>query len=155
MSIQRIFSLFICVLAVFGIVGSLKLPMFNPDGIVYEGFLPLIYSIALLIAGIALFFIDKNKEKVDFRGWLTEGSKNKAFVFFLCNVLLVILVYLFGVLIAMLAYSVVSCMFIKRQTWKGIILFSVFYVAAIYLVFVILLKMPFDRGIIFDKIAGY
>jgi hypothetical protein len=61
---------------------------------------------------------------------------------------------MFGVLIAMLVYSFFGCLALKRQTWKGITLFSVFYVAAVYFVFIVVLKMPFDSGIIIDLVLG-
>jgi hypothetical protein len=143
-----------CVLAVFGVVGALKLPMFNAAGNIYEGVAPLVYSLALFVSGVVLFFMDKTGEKFSIRSWLVQGAKNKAFVFFMLNVLLVIMVYMFGVLIAMLVYSFLSCLALKRQTRMGIILFSVFYVAAVYFVFIVALKMPFDSGIIIDLVLG-
>jgi hypothetical protein len=154
MSIQRVFSLFICIIALFGIIGSGNLPLFTV-GNISDGFAPLLYSLILFVSGVVLFFSGKTKEKFNIREWLLEGAHGKAFVFFLLNILLLILLVIFGPFISMLVFSVLAGFALKRQTPRNMVLFSVVYTIFVYLIFVVILKMPFDRGFIFDLMLGY
>ena len=156
MGVQRIFSLFIFLIALVGIFGSRGLPLFTV-GNISNGFTPLLYSLCLLLASIVLFFQGKQKsgEKINFREWLLQGARGKAFVFFLLNILMVVLLPVFGSFISMLAFSVLVCLTLKQLSLRVLILFSVVYVVIIYILFVFLLKMPFPRGLIFDLMLGY
>jgi hypothetical protein len=149
MSIQRVFSLFICIIALFGIIGSRNLPLVTV-GNISEGFAPLLYSLSLLVSGVILFFSDKSKEKFSIRTWLLEKAHGKAFVFFLLNILLLIMCLIFGSFIAMLVFSILAGFALKRQTPRNMVLFSIVYVIIVYLTFVVILKMPFGKGIIFE-----
>lgn len=149
MSFQRIFALFICIIALFGIIGSLKVPLVTVGNIA-EGFAPLLYSLVLFMCGIFMFISDKSGEKLNIRRWFLEGAHGKAFGFFLLNILFLILLFVFGSLIAVLAFSILASFVLKRQTPQGAVSFSIIYTIAFYVVFVVLLKMQFDRGIIFE-----
>jgi hypothetical protein len=155
MSIQRIFSLFGCIIALFGIVGSLRVPLYNKGieslGI---GVFPLVYSLALLLFGVIVFFSDKSDKKFNFRV-LLEGPGRKIFVFFLLNILLLLMVFLFGPFIAVLVFSILACFNFKRQTMRSIVLFSVIFTIVFYVIFVRIFKIPFARGEIFEMLGWY
>jgi hypothetical protein len=151
MSLQRLFSLLIGAIGLLGIVGSRNLALFAQEN-VGTGFMPMLNSVVVLVFSVVLFITDKSKEKVDFHKLVVEGDPNKAFVFFLLNILLIILLYFFGPVIAMLGFTFLVCMVLKRYTLTSMVLFSIIWVGSIYFVFVVLLKIPFDRGIIFDML---
>lgn len=154
MSLRRIFSLFICIVALCGIIGSRNLSLFA-DGSISNGFAPLLYSLILAVCGIFLFFSDKTREKLNIRAWLVNVDRRKACLFFLLNVLLLIMLFFFGLIISMFVFSILSGYTLKRQAKKSMVLFSVIYVIGVYFVFVMVLKMPFDRGLVFDLIWRY
>jgi ammonia channel protein AmtB len=151
MSLQRIFSLFIGIISLVGIIGSRKLPLFT-SGNIAEGFAPLFYSLGLFVCAVLLFFLDKSKEKFHVRASLLQGAPAKAVVFFLFNILMLILLYLFGPFIAMLVFSILAGVTLKRQTLRTLILFSAVFVGFVYFIFVVIVKLPFDNGIIFDMV---
>jgi hypothetical protein len=114
------------------------------------GFAPLFFSLGLLLCAVLLFVLDKSGEKFDVRLSLLKGEHGKAFVFFLLNIGMLILMYLFGPIVAMLVFSILVCISLKRQTSRGLILFSVIWVGILYFIFAVLLKIPFDKGIVFE-----
>ena len=151
MTIQRIFSVGCCVLAVLGMIGSLKTPLVA-KGMFSRGFLPLVYSFGVFLFGVLLFFSDKSKEKFIFRTSLLQGTGGKAFAFFLLGLLLILLLYVFGPFIAIFCFSFLACFVLKRHTLRIMILFSVIFTIAYYLVFIVYLKVPFRRGILFEML---
>ncbi len=138
-----------CIIALFGIFGSLSLPMFA-RGNISSGFAPMLYSAILLICGIFIFFSNKGGEKIHIFKWLLQGDRKKALIFFLLNLLLFVMLLLFGLPISMFVFCLLACYALKRQTKKSVILFSVIYAVCLYIVFAVLLQIPFDRGLIFD-----
>ena len=152
MSVQRIFSVFCCVVALLGINGALKVPLVINVG-PGPGLMPLIYSTGLLICGLFIFFSDKSSRKFNFRASLLTGVGGKAFVFFLLNFLLLLLLYAFGPFIAILVFSILTCFVLKRQTPRNMILFSIINTFAIYYIFVVLFKISFQRGLVFRMLG--
>jgi hypothetical protein len=122
------------------------------NGVIAEGFAPLLYSLGLVICGVLLFIFDKSPEKFNFRAALMQGAHGKALAFFLLNILMLILLFLFGPLIAMFAFSISACLVLKRLTPRIMLLFSAVFVIVIYFIFVILVKLPFGEGIIFEML---
>ena len=154
MSIQQFFSLFCCLVAAVGIFGALKVPLVR-GMLPGPGFLPLVYSIGLLIAGALLFFTDKSKKKINIRASLLTGAGRKAFIFFLLNWFLIVLVYAFGISVAMLVFTFLACFALKRQTPLSVVLFSIINTVVFYIIFVVLFQLPFERGIIFRMLGWY
>ena len=154
MSLHRIFSLICCIFAIVGVIWALKVPLTYLGG-PGPGFTPLLYSVALFFFGVLFFFQDKSNKKFNFRASLLTGTGGKAFVFFLFNILLLLLIYAFGPFVAILVFSVLACFVLKRQTWRSIVLFSIITTTAFYYVFVVLFKISFQRGIIFRMLGWY
>ena len=159
MSIQRIFSLLCCIIALLGIFGSLQQPLTNTIAYNVEtigrGFLPLLYSLASFFFGVFLFFSDKNNKKFNFSASLLMGPGCKALVFFLLNILLIVLFYIFGSFIAVFVFSILACIVFKRLSLRLMFLFSIVFTGVFYFIFVTLLKTAFRRGIIFEMLGWY
>jgi hypothetical protein len=152
MSLQRIFSLFIGIIGLLGIVGSIKLPLLTTHNI-GPGFLPLVFSLGLLFCAVLLFFLDKSEEKFHVRESLLQGAPGKALVFFLLNVMMLILMYFFGPLPAMIVFSILALISLKRLTLSKLTVFSIVWVGILYFIFAVLLKIPFEKGIIFEMVG--
>lgn len=155
MSLSRIFSLFCCVLASLGIIGSLKVPLITRGQVVGPGpgFFPLVFSSALIVLSAYSFIRDRGAKKFNVRMSLFTGLGKKALIFFLLNCLLLLLVYAFGLLIAMLVFSLLSCVALQRQTLRSTVLFSFVNTAVFYVVFAMLFKMAFPRGMVFRMLG--
>jgi uncharacterized membrane protein len=140
------------IFALLGIIGSLKLSLFTAGTAGYLGpaFTPVLYSLVLFICGIVLFVSDKSGKKLNIRTWILEEAHRKAFAFFLLSILLLILFYIFGPFIAVLAFCILSCLTLKSQTLRGVIIFSIVFTIVFYVGFIVLLKVQFDSGIIFE-----
>jgi hypothetical protein len=149
MSLQRIFSLFITIISAAGIAGSLKLAMTAPHNI-GPGFAPLVFSLGLLLCAFFLFVQDKSEGKYDVLVSLLKGVAGKAFVFFLLNILMLILMWFLGSVAAMIIFSILACIVLKRQTLPELILFSIVWIGILYFIFAVLLKIPFEQGLIFE-----
>ncbi len=153
LSLQRIFSLILCMFALGGFIGVQGLALFA-NGSISSGFAPLLYSLILFFCGIILFLSDKTKEKMNFHA-LLQGDHKKALIFFFLNMLLLIMLFLFGPVISMFIFSVLVGFVLKRQSRKSVVLFSIIFVLCIYFVFISLLKMPFQMGLVEKMIRGF
>jgi hypothetical protein len=138
--------------ALLGIIGSQKVTLFatGDDGYLGPAFGPVLYSSILFICGIVLFVSDKSGKKLNFISWLHKENHRKAFIYFLLCILLLILLYLVGPFIAVLAFSFLSCLVIKAKTFRNVIIFSIAFTIVFYVGFIILLQVQFDDGIIFE-----
>jgi hypothetical protein len=151
MSLQRIFSLFVAIIGTVGFLGSLTLDMTAPHNI-GPGFTPLVFSLGLLVCAVPMFILDKSDKKFDVRACLLKGEPGKALGFFLFNVVLLILMYLFGTLVAMVVFCILAAVVLKRQTLLKLIVFSIAWVGILYFTFAVLLKVPFERGLVFEML---
>ena len=86
---------------------------------------------------------------------LLQGDHKKALIFFFLNMLLLIMLFLFGPVISMFIFSVLVGFVLKRQSRKSVVLFSIIFVLCIYFVFISLLKMPFQMGLVEKMIRGF
>jgi sulfite exporter TauE/SafE len=68
---------------------------------------------------------------------------------------LLIMLIFFGPIISMLFFSVLVGFLLKRQSKRTVVLFSVIFVFCIYFVFIKLLKMPFEMGLVEKMIRGF
>jgi Tripartite tricarboxylate transporter TctB family. len=146
MSIQRIFSIFVAIISLFGISGSLQLSMTRAKNI-GPGVMPLTYSIILLVISVMLFFSDKDQPKLKWRN-LFKSPTSDAYIFYGLNFLMFFIMYFFGTVPAMFIFCVLSMICLKRQKIPMAIIFSVSWVASLYVIFVVLLKVPFETGIL-------
>jgi len=113
------------------------------------GFFPLIFSSALFILNAFSFFKEKSDKKFNFHESLFSGSRKKAFIFFFLNCLLLLFVYTFGLVIAILVFSLLSGFILKRQDVRSVFLFSAINTFVFYIVFIVLFKMAFPQGMFF------
>lgn len=155
MSLSRIFSLFCCIFASLGIIGSLMVPLVSSGQIAGPGpgFFPLVFSSALLILNVNSLIWDKGNKKFDFHASLLSGSGKKALIFFFLNCFLLLLVYAFGLVIAILIFSLLSGLALKRQSLRSVYIFSFINTFIFYFVFLVLFKMAFPRGVFFRMLG--
>ena len=147
MSLQRVFSIFIGAASLVCVYGSLSLKMFRGTSL-GPGFIPLSCSVLLFICAIVYFFTDNTQPKIQWKS-LLKGTKWDGVVFFLSNIGMFIVLYIFGSIAAMLIFTFASLLLIRRMNVKQAAIFSVGWVATLYIIFVMLLKVNFELGILF------
>jgi hypothetical protein len=148
MTSRRIFSVALAATGVIGIAGALQVDLTARRNI-GPGAMPLIYSCLLLILAVVFFCTDKNEGVLRWSGLWTPPARD-GLVFFGLNVLLLALVYLIGTAAAIVVFSIASLAYLKRMPLPKIVLFSVLWACALYVIFVVLLKVPFERGLLFS-----
>ena len=146
MSMQRVFSIFVALVSVLGLVGAAQLSMTRASNI-GPGAMPMAYSIILLAISVMLFFSDKDQPKIEWRGLFRHPTVD-ALIFFGLNFVMFFLIYLIGTVPAMLAFSILSLLCLKRLSVPMTLVFSGCWVGSLYVIFVALLKVPFATGIL-------
>ena len=147
MSLQRIFSIAMAAVSLIGIYGALPLQMFRGTSL-GPGLMPLLCAVLLFICAVVYFFTDKTQPKIQWKS-LLQGTKWDGVVFFLSNIGMFIILYFFGTIAAMTIFTFASLLLIRRMTVVQAAIFTVGWVAALYLIFVVLLKMNMESGILF------
>jgi hypothetical protein len=148
MSIQQLFSLFMALVSLLGIAGSASLQMTVRHNI-GPGTMPMMYSITLLTLSIFLFFSDMQKrEKIDWSR-ISKCPLVGGWIFYLLCFIMCGLSYLFGFVPPMIAFSISSLLLLKRQKFLKALIFSTVWVAALYVIFVVLLHVPFPHATYF------
>ncbi|MFZ7101447.1 MAG: tripartite tricarboxylate transporter TctB family protein [Peptococcaceae bacterium] len=146
MTIRKSFSIIMAAISLAGITGSFSLRMVRGTSL-GPGMMPLIYSILLLILA-AIFFIQKdNSEKIDWKA-LMQPPVIEGIIFYVLNLVMLLLFYLFGTVASMAIFCIAAQLMLKRMRWKKAVLFSVVWVAALYTLFVLVLQIPFETGIL-------
>lgn len=68
--------------------------------------------------------------------------------FYLCVVLMVVLMYCVGTIPAILVFSITATLFLKRLPLKKNLIFSTLWTTSLYIVFVVLLQIRFEPGLL-------
>ena len=148
MTVQRLFSIIMMTIGAVALAGSLKLPLTSRVG-VGPGTMPLIFSIMLVLLSAAFFFTDeKDAPRIDWRALLMRPTVDGV-VFYLLNFALFVLLYLIGTAPAMVIFGIATQLTLKRQKPSSAVIFSLVWVALLYIIFDRLLYVPFERGVLF------
>ena len=110
------------------------------------GFVPTLIAGTLVVVSI-LGMIQSFREKA-------EPDRMENWVIVLASGIVFFLVFLFGMMISLLAFVFVWLKFYEKTSWKdtGIVLAISF--AIMFGVFVLWLGVPFPRGIVIDAVLG-
>lgn len=147
MSIQKLFSIILLGISSIGIFGSLSLDLLATNN-VGPGFLPLTYSILLATCSIALFFSDKGKESVELKCLLKRPQFDSLF-FYLMTFIFYILAKTIGMIVSIGVFSTILLLQQNKMKKIYIILFEIVFMFIIYVLFVIILGIPFEKGLVF------
>lgn len=129
-----------------GITGSLSLRMLRGTSL-GPGMMPLIYSVLLLILSIIFFIQKDNSEKINWKA-LMQPPSVEGVIFYILNLVMFLLLYLFGTVASMFIFCIATLLILKRMKWKKAVLFSVTWVAALFVLFVLVLQVPFETGVL-------
>lgn len=149
MTIQRMFAMMTAILSILGIYGSSSLQMFRGGNNIGPGFMPMVYSIILILLSAYFILKDKDQAKMSLRQ-IFDQHTIPGWIYYIFNYLMVFLIYLIGMVPAMAVFGVASQYILKRQSLLWATIFTVLWVAAIYILFVVLLQVPFEHGLLFD-----
>jgi len=139
--------LFLALLSVLGIIGSSQLSIAWANNNIGPGAVPMGYSIILLALSAMLFFSNTDQPKIRWRK-LLEHPTVDGWIFFLLNIAMFVMIYLIGTAPAMVIFCIASLLCLKRQSALRAVVFSVLWVGALYFVFVTLLGVPFETGLL-------
>ncbi len=134
-------------IGIIGIVGATKLPLTQVANI-GPGVLPLLSAVALLVLCCAFFIKGKDAPKIKWREMVRPPVLD-GWIFYGLNFVMLTLVYWVGTIAAMFVFTVTALLCARKLSAKRTILFSVFWIGFMYVVFEILLKVPFERGVLF------
>ncbi len=146
MSLVQIFSIIMVIAGALGIYGALQLDIVY-NNIVGPAVMPLIYSIALLAVVAVYFAKGRNAPKIEWNMML-KPPKSDAWIFYILNIVMFILLYLLGTIPSILVFSVGTSLCLKRMNLVKTIVFSALWVAALYFIFVVYLGVQFSTGIL-------
>ena len=110
------------------------------------GFVPTILSCVLVVVSV-LGLLQSFKEKDN-----PDRMENWSIV--LAAVIAFSLVFIFGMIISLMAFVLVWTKFYEKASWKNTVIVLVISFGIIYGVFVVWLMVPFPNGIILDAILG-
>ena len=148
MTVQRLFSIIMITVGAIALAGSLQLPLTSKVG-VGPGTMPLIFSAMLILLSAAFFFTEeKDAPRIDWHALFARPTVD-GLVFYLLNFTLFVLLYLIGTAPAMVIFGIATQLILKRQKPSSAIIFSLVWVALLYIIFDRLLYVPFERGILF------
>ena len=159
MSIDQLFSILLFGISAVGVFESLSLKLMDGYNI-GPGFLPLICSSILLFCSVCLFFSGKKQNKIhkthkihkiQWKDFLKKPLFNSLFFY----VMTIVLYLMSGYLGMFCSLCIVSTIILFQQDqmkkWQ-VLVFEVIFMVSIYLVFSVLLKIPFEHGILFANI---
>jgi len=146
MSLQQVFSIVLFVISLAGILGSCSLKLFR-DFHIGPGFLPLFYSLVLLILAVVYFLRGRTEAKADIK-ILFQKPVSAGTAFFLLFLASLILMILVGTYPALAFLLLTGLGYQKKMKMGKVILFSVVFLAFIYVIFTLLLKIPLEQGIL-------
>jgi len=146
------FALITWIVSILGIYGSLKLPMFASSGGKFNfgpGFMPFVFCTILFIFSAFFFFSDRDQPRLNWHT-LFDQYALQGWKYYLLNFGMLLLVFLVGMVPAMAVFGISSQLILKRQKLLWALLFNAIWVGMLYVIFVILLKVPFENGLLFN-----
>ena len=110
------------------------------------GFVPTLVAGTLVVIGIA-GVIRSLKEK-------DEPSHRESWTIVLAASILFSLVFIFGMIVTLMAFVLVWLRLYEKMSWKHTIIVLIIAFAIVFGAFVTWLGVPFPKGLIFDAIMG-
>jgi predicted PurR-regulated permease PerM len=142
------FAITTAIISILGIYGASSLQMIRGTNI-GAGFMPMVYSIILLIFSLIFFFKDKDQPRVKLNELFDQYTR-PGWIYYILNFGMTFLIYLIGMAPAMAVFGIVSQYTLKRQNLLWAAIFTVAWVGVLYITFVVLLQIPFESGLLFD-----
>lgn len=146
MSVQSLFLIIMMILSSIGVYGAISLQVFDSNNI-GPGFMPLMYSCALMICSLLLFVKKSGIKRINLPCLLNKPGFDSLF-FFIMTIVCYIMVGLIGMLPALFLYSFIVLVQQKRMNVFRIIIFEAIFMIIIYFLFVKILNVPFENGLI-------
>lgn len=147
MCIDQLFALLLFGISTVGILGSFSLDLIVENNI-GPGFMPFICSSVLLVCSFCLFFGDRQQKKIRWKDLFKKPLSDSMFFYGMIIVFYLIAGYL-GMICSLCIFSTTVLIQQGQLKKRQILLFEVIFMALIYLIFTIFLKIPFEHGILF------
>jgi hypothetical protein len=148
MSMMQLFSALLIIISMLGIYGSLQVNLVYKNTI-GSGVMPLICSVILLLLAVFTLLQGRKEPKIEWKKQMQPPVVD-AWVFYIANIVMFILLYYFGTIPAILIFSIGTILCLKRMKIVSTLIFSVSWVLALYLLFVVYLGVRFATGVVFQ-----
>jgi hypothetical protein len=147
---EKSLSIFLVLIGALGVWGSLKVPIAERFTL-GPGALPLIYAVGVLSLAIILFVIAFRDKKDETPDALPKMPGTYGLLFFLFNCALALSVHLIGFTVGLFLFSLATLICIGRWKVKKALLFSVIWTIALYVLFKMIIHIPFIEGLLFES----
>lgn len=147
---EKYLSVFLVLIGALGVWGSFKVPIAERFTL-GPGALPLAYAAGVLVFAAALLVKTMKGRVAGEASAIPEPPGTRGLFFFLLNCALALSVHLIGFTAALLLFSVSSQIAIGRWKFKKALLFGVMWTAVLYVLFKVIIGVPFIEGYLFEK----
>ena len=147
---EKYLSIFLVLIGALGVWGSLKVPIAERFTL-GPGALPLIYAAGVLLLAVALLVMTLKGQKIETPNAVPEPPGTYGLLFFLINCALALSVHLIGFAVGLFLFSLSSLTYVGRWKIKKALLFSVIWTIALYVLFKIIIGVPFIEGLLFES----
>ncbi len=146
---ERVFSVFMLFIGLVCIYGGVRLPV-TERFTLGPGAMPLIYSVGVLICAILMWVRAPGRKDGSFKNAL-ERPGRYGLVFLILNFALGLTVYILGFAIGLILFCFLALVLVKGWRLYRALLFSIAWSLTIYMVFTLLLDVPFLKGVLFEN----
>jgi hypothetical protein len=148
-----LFAIFLILLSIIFFYGSLKFPMFTLFGGVGPGLLPLAESIILFVLAVYyLFTLLRKRIKVEERKVNFEVIRTPL-LFAVILIMCLVFTKLFGMLLTMCLFSLITLRYLEKMKWLNSIVFSVTFIFGLFLIFERALSLNLPKGVFFSLLG--
>ena len=143
-SVDRFFHICMISLGMIAVYGAMTLPILD-DYTLGPGGMPILFAIGLITCSFILLITSDDKSSIRWRSFI-EAPGLRGFLFVLFLMALGGLVYIFGFMVSIFMFTFFGLIILEKWKIHTSFLFSVIWIAVIYVVFVMFLNIRFLEG---------
>jgi hypothetical protein len=147
---EKYLSIFLVLIGALGVWGSLKVPIAERFTL-GPGALPLIYAVGVVLFAVTLLVMTFKGQKVETPDAVSEPPGVSGLLFFLFNCALALSVYLIGFAAGLFLFSFSSLTYVGGWKIKKALLFSTIWTIGLYVLFKVIIGVPFIEGFLFER----
>jgi hypothetical protein len=147
---EKYLSIFLVLIGALGVWGSLKVPIAERFTL-GPGAMPLIYAGGVLLFTVMLLAMTLKGQKVEALDAVPKPPGTYGLLFFLFNCAFALSVHLIGFAVGLFLFSVSSLIYVGRWNIKRALLFSVIWTIMLYVLFKVIIGVPFIEGFLFES----
>ncbi len=147
---EKYLSIFLVLIGALGVWGSLKVPIAERFTL-GPGALPLIYAAGVLLFAVMLLVMTLRGQRAGVADAVPEPPGTYGLLFFLFNCALALSVHLIGFVAGLFLFSLSSLTYAGGWKIKKALLFSIIWTIGLYILFKVIIGVPFVEGFLFER----